>query len=137
MDVMGGCWVVVAILAAGTIGCVGLLGLDHGIPEDPDASADADVPDGPAPEEASSDHASATDGPTSLEDASREGAGELDVAVAPDVATAPDVADDHTTDAPLAGDAADAAPTCRPALQPCQAGSDCCSGVCGAGLTCL
>ncbi len=133
MDVMGGCSVIVAILAASTIGCVGLIGLDHGIPEDPDASADGDVPDGPAPEiEASSDHASATDGATSREDA-----GELDVAVAPDVATAPDGADDHATDAPLASDAADAALTCRPALQPCQVGSECCSGVCGVGLTCL
>jgi hypothetical protein len=127
MDVR--CVVLVAVLSAGTVGCVGLLGLDHGVPEDPDAS-DSRVPDGPSPmPEGDIDRAS--DVATSREDSSRGDE------VAPDVASAPDVADDRSADAVLTSDATGADGGCRTALQPCQVGSECCSGVCGAGLTCL
>jgi hypothetical protein len=134
MDVRRGCVVLVAVFAAGTVGCVGLLGLDHGVPEeDPEASADASGrPDGPsAMLEGGIDRASGTDVATSQEDSSR-GDG-----VAPDVASVPDVADDRAADAVLTSDATGADGGCRAALQPCQIGTECCSGVCGVGLTCL
>jgi hypothetical protein len=120
MDVRLSRIVPAALIATGTLGCVGLLGLDHGIPEDLDGS----------------DHASAADGPTISEDSSR---GE---------AAAPDVADDRAVDDVVASDTTDAKATpydatrgpdaaCRTPLQPCQHNSDCCSGTCGVGLTCL
>jgi hypothetical protein len=114
-----------ALLATGTLGCVGILGLDHGIPEDPDGS----------------DHASAPDGATSSENSSGGNA------------PAPDAADDRAVDDVLASDTTDAKATpepeggsdatpgpdaaCRAPLQPCQHNTDCCSGTCGVGLTCL
>ena len=72
--------VLAALVATSTLGCVGLLGLDHGIPEDPDGS----------------DHASAGDAATSAEDSSR-----AEVA-------APDVAEDRAVDDVLASDTSDA-----------------------------
>jgi hypothetical protein len=116
MDVTRGCVVLVAVVAPSTLGCVSILGLDHGVPEDPDGPADAT--EAGAAHEASVDHASALDGVTNQDDSSRA------ESVAPDVAM---VGSDATgTDA-----------GCRAALQPCQVNTDCCSGTCGVGLTCL
>jgi hypothetical protein len=129
MDVTRGCVVLVAVVAPSTVGCVGILGLDHGVPDDPDGPAD--VAEASVGDEASIDHASAPDGVTSQEDSSRGDS------VAPDVAAAPDVAGDHAADAVVGSDATGTDAGCRAALQPCQVNTDCCSGTCGVGLTCL
>lgn len=235
--------VVIATAAAGAVGCVDILGLDHGTLEDPDGSVEASEPDGPGVVfEASAEHAPATEGgdvTTSETDSSARADAQSDVAGdrSLDTGVATDAGDAHAapdacaytlcpsgcwntaTDPLHCGSCTEACPyganseatctggscgltclggaldcdhqasdgcectpvangavnctssgacghvcdqgyvdcaghpcscgggnvclsngtcgACRASLQPCQVGSDCCSGSCGATLTCL
>jgi len=145
MDLRCGCVLLVVAIAPSTLGCVGILGLDPGVPEDSEGSAETSFPDEPAPvtegsiehEATTLDHASAPDGPQSRDDSGREDAAALDVMDdrAMDASFASDATD--AIDAVDATDATDSDAACRGTLQPCHANSDCCSGTCGVGLTCL
>ncbi|MGH7297573.1 MAG: hypothetical protein ACRELB_21730 [Polyangiaceae bacterium] len=137
----------VALLAAASIAvsaCASVLGLDSGIPEADDASAEAaqvaathdsaltpDPDRGDAPAESTVDAAGGTDA-----------AGLVDSGSTDDQATAdaggPDAPlPEASPDASATPDSAPDAPGCLPPLQTCVVGSDCCSGVCGLSITCL
>ena len=138
------CFLVLAVTAAGAVGCVDILGLDHGTLEGPDGSVEASDPDGPsAVIEASAEHASATDaGPDGVEDRS------LDTGIASDgTAAASDATDAHSAPDACAYTAcasgcwntATDPLHCGSCTQACPSGANsqatCSSGACG--LTCL
>jgi hypothetical protein len=124
---------VFAALAASAVGCANLLGLDTGVAGEGVGSDAAEIEDD-----------SSVQGRAA--DSSRAGAdstGSADATASVDATDAPDSTDRlDAIDAPerSAGDGCahdDACGSCRAPLQPCQVGTECCSGICGASLTCL
>ncbi|HEX8796911.1 MAG TPA: hypothetical protein VF765_38430 [Polyangiaceae bacterium] len=88
--------VFLAVTATGAVGCVDILGLDHGTPESSDGSVEASDPDGPsAALDASDERTSATDAAASV---SQQDSGARDDA-------GRDAAEDRSWDTGVASDA--------------------------------
>ena len=142
-------------------GCAGILGLDSGVPDDAGATGEGAAADGSHGGDASNE---STDPPgddaSDLADSSSQEDGcssatctekcckpvKNGTAICTGDGTCGHVCDQGYVD--CAGDPCscgggqlclsdDTCGACRATLQPCQLGTDCCSGSCGAGSTCL